>query len=225
MKKILSIIFATLLVISCFNSCKNEHTNKENEEESEVNSISQLDEELCVPDSGTIGFWTYRDSKLRFFISKFLLRNPDCFNNEISREHYSNILKKELDSIIAENDTFINDLTVYDIERLANTTDIATRKKEGFMVALKGGDGFATGFSSNDKFDYTIYFTIVGNISKEEYMKIEKEYQAYKISGKIHKRTDDDPYGYNFGIKEDYGRSICLGSFIIRDLELTKEYE
>lgn len=185
----------------------------------EKDSVTLLNEELGVPDTISTGFFYYEKSKLRFFLSNFIKHNPNCFNNTIAMETYSEELKKQLDDAIKRDKTFIMDLAIsYDELITQDATDNTTGKKV-YIIGCKSGGYGEDGYYSNDKYQYTVYYTVVGGIPKEEMIKL-KEDSDYMITGTIHTRKDEDYEGNKFGITYEYERRINLGCFFIKDLKL-----
>lgn len=213
----LLIFLCGLIICSCQNAIKSEVA----EGKKELDSVDILNEELGVPtDSIELEFSDYEKSKLRFFISSFLKKNPESFNNDVSMEHYSNELRKSLDYIIAKDSAFILDLPVsYDELVTDGASDIKTKEKM-YIVGFKSGL-FGEGFISSDKFDYRIEYTIIGGIKKSEMMKL-KQGEQYYISGKIQSRVDDDYSGRKFAISDG---NIYLGTFFIKDLAFKKAFD
>lgn len=217
MKRIQLVILSFLFV--CFiGSCNNQSKNS-TESEYEEDSVSLLNKELEVPMEVTTDFIDYERSKLRFFLTNFIKNNPDVFNNEIAMEKYSEKLKKELDKRIQSDSLFIMDLPVhYDQILSKDATDIKTGKKM-YVISCKPGDFLRDNFSSNDKFEYDVEYSVVGGVSEDDMIKIEKNVD-YRIIGLISSRVDEDYNGKTFGISK--GRTFNLGCFFVKDLKLVK---
>lgn len=218
MKNIISIC----LFVLCFGflaSCNGvSNGNSENSSiTKEKDSVAMLNEELEVPDSVTLSFYYYERSKLRFLLSDFIKNNPDCFNNEIAMETYSEELKKKLDEAIQKDSTFIMDLVVTYDEII--TQDAINKETGGqaYIIGCKSGT-FGQGYDSNDKYGYKVEYTVIGGVSKEEMIKL-KNNTDYKITGVISSRVDEDYIGNKFGITGKYGKNINLGCFFIKDLK------
>ena len=188
--------------------------------------------DATVEDTVHINFCDYENTKLCFFLSRFIMNNPDCFNNEIAEKTYSDVLKKEFDKVIKSDSTFIMDVVVSydDIVASGVKTD---NGKTAYIVGFNLGNS-GRGFFSDDKYDYWVGCTIVGCITKQDFIKINKD-STYRIKGVITKRVDKDYNGNKFGIyghqrnykstRNFYGKYIELGCFFIKDLQLTDVYD
>lgn len=227
MKQIQFITFLLLIcgfIASCNTQSKQNSSDSSSDSSSTEtkDSITLLDEEVGVPDSITLDFSYYRDSKLRFFLSNFIKNNPDMFNDDVAIESYSEKLKKELDERIKHDSTFIMDLAVnYDEIVTKDATDNKTGKKV-FIIGCKAGSIGIDGYFSNDKYLYRVKYSVVGGIPKEDMLKLKDDETDYKISGTISTRVDEDYDGNKFGIRNGYTKELQLGCFFIKDLKLTE---
>ena len=202
---------------SCNNASKGNNTNS-SEDKEEKDSVTLLNEELGVPDTVTVDFLNYEGSKLRFFMSNFIKKNPDCFNNEIAMETYADELKKEIDELIKKDNKFIMDLDVtYDEIITQDATDNETGEKV-YIIGCRASCS-RDGFYSNDKYEYYVEYDIVGGVSKKEMIKL-KEGAGYMIKGTIVSRKDESYNGKRFGLTSKYNKTINLGCFFIKDLKL-----
>ncbi len=159
------------------------------------------------------------------FISEFIKENPNCFNNDLTREHYTGVLKDALDKKIKEDNTLISDMP-YIFEDLitSEATDTITGEERFVVVfSLSEFDFPGSGVRiMNDDVNFLLEYQVIAGITKEQYMEL-KELERYKLSGVISSRTDteyNDLFDCNsFGFHAT--DRVCLGCFWVKDLQFT----